>query len=320
MTQLLVFREHLQKFYQKNAFVLNSLFRFLTGFIVFYSVNQLIGYNPVLNHRYVEFILALISIIMSGQILLLFSAVIVVVHIFYVSNVLAIVVAFLFAILYYAYVKFVPKHAYIILAFPILFSLNLVYGLPVFLGLIMGPVAVIPIICGVSIYYLLQTITSVISTSTDSSINLYHVVLQQFIDNEEMYVVMLVFAVVAITVYMIRSREWDFAFEIAIAAGAVVNIILTLLINYLLNINLNMLVFFGGTICSILLVWVIQFMRLSLNYAGVENLQFEDEEYYYYVRAVPKMNIAVPSKHVKHINPKRKILEDENKSEQESVD
>lgn len=57
-----------------------------------------------------------------------------------------------------------------------------------------------------------------------------------------------------------------------------------------------------GTFVSAVGAWLVQFMRLALNYAGVENLQFEDEEYYYYVRAVPKMNVAAPSKRVKRIN------------------
>ena len=51
----------------------------------------------------------------------------------------------------------------------------------------------------------------------------------------------------------------------------------------------------AGTALSVVLVWMIQFMRLALNYAGVENLQFEDDEYYYYVRAVPKMSVAAPN-------------------------
>ena len=32
-----------------------------------------------------------------------------------------------------------------------------------------------------------------------------------------------------------------------------------------------------------------------------ENIQFEDDEYYYYVKAVPKVGVAVPEKKVKRI-------------------
>lgn len=302
MTQLLVLREHIIKFYQRFALFLNPLFRFIIGFITFSSINQLIGYHPVLNEAYTEVLLALLSILMPGSVLLFAAAVFVVVHIFYVSNMLALVVSVILFIFYFAYIKFVPAHAYVIAAVPIAFSLNLVYGIPILLGLFMTPVAVIPIICGVGVYYLLQAVTSVVSISADTSMNLYHALQQQFFDCREMYVMMFVFSLVSVLVYILRTREWDYAFDIAILAGAVCNTILLLVIKYFLDINVDMVSFFAGIILSTVLVWIVQFMRLALNYASVEHLQFEDEEYYYYVRAVPKMNVAAPSKRVKHIN------------------
>ena len=60
-----------------------------------------------------------------------------------------------------------------------------------------------------------------------------------------------------------------------------------------------------GNLASMLAVQVYQFFRLALNYASVENLQFEDEEYYYYVRAVPKISVAEPDKSVKKFSVRR---------------
>ena len=302
MTQLLVLREHIQKFYQKYAPFLNLFFRFMIGFVAFSSINRIIGYNPVLNQVYVELFLAALSMLMPGGVLLFASAAFASVHIFYVSRILAFVVALIFAIFYFAYLKFVPKHAYAVFAIPIAFPLNLVYGVPVFLGLIMTPIAIVPITCGVGIYFLLQAVTFVVSSSVDTSTNLYHTVLQQFFESEEMYVMIIVFSLVSIIVYVLRNREWNYAFEIAIVSGVVSNAVLLLIIKYLLDININVVSIVTGSILSGVLVWVIQFMRLALNYASVEHLQFEDEEYYYYVRAVPKINLAAPSKRVKRIN------------------
>ena len=101
---------------------------------------------------------------------------------------------------------------------------------------------------------------------------------------------------------MIRSLRVDFSFEAAIIIGIVSDIILCLFANYLQLMKLHMIPFFAGAVISLGLVWLIQFFRLSLNYAGVENLQFEDEEYYYYVRAVPKNSIATKSKRIKRFN------------------
>ena len=115
----------------------------------------------------------------------------------------------------------------------------------------------------------------------------------------------LVFCVVAVTVNIIRSKEMDYAFEIAILTGGILNVILLLLTNYFVKIDTKMFALLAGTVLSVVLVWMIQFMRLALNYAGVENLQFEDDEYYYYVKAVPKINVANADVRIKHINAKK---------------
>ena len=41
---------------------------------------------------------------------------------------------------------------------------------------------------------------------------------------------------------------------------------------------------------------------MSLDYTGVRKLQFEDDEYFYYVKAVPKLKVAVVDKTVTKID------------------
>ena len=59
----------------------------------------------------------------------------------------------LFLIAYLIYLRFLPEHGYVILAVPILYGLHLPYLMPILLGLIGAPVAVIPMSCGVVCYY-----------------------------------------------------------------------------------------------------------------------------------------------------------------------
>ena len=44
---------------------------------------------------------------------------------------------------------------------------------------------------------------------------------------------------------------------------------------------------------SLVIALVLDFMILSVDYSRVEHTQFEDDEYYYYVRAVPKAFVSV---------------------------
>ena len=107
MIHLLVLREHLKNIYQKYSRFLDSLFRFVAGLLTFLAANEVIGYNPALNHWYIVLILAVFGIVMPGGALVVTAAVFVVAHIFYVSPVLALVVGTVFVILYYVYIKFV---------------------------------------------------------------------------------------------------------------------------------------------------------------------------------------------------------------------
>ena len=302
MTQLLILKEHIQKFYQKYSLIINPLFRFLAGCIIFYAANRAVGYNPALGNNYVIGILSVITVVFPPQMVLFIAALYVVLHILYVSKYLALVTSVVFAILYLIYIRFLPKHGYIIMSVPVLFAFNVPYALPILMGLVSTPVVIIPIGIGVIVYYMLQTIVSVVGTSTDDAVNLYHAVLQQLYSNLQMYSIIVIFSIVLIVVYIIRNREKDFSFEIAILTGTILNLILIFISNYILDISVNILYLIVGVVLSAVIVWIIQFFRLSLNYEGVENLQFEDEEYYYYVRAVPKTNIAAASKRVKRFN------------------
>lgn len=47
---------------------------------------------------------------------------------------------------------------------------------------------------------------------------------------------------------------------------------------------------------------VLEFFAFNLDYKRIENVQFEDDDYYYYVKAVPKVAVATPDRKVKQIN------------------
>jgi hypothetical protein len=60
----------------------------------------------------------------------------------------------------------------------------------------------------------------------------------------------------------------------------------------------------------------------SVDYTRTEYLQFEDDEYYYYVKAVPKAAVAIPEKTVKRINERQKtgVIDSEQIAELEKIE
>lgn len=302
MTHLLVMRERLIRFYQDHARIVNALFRFLISFVTFFSINQLVGYNPVLNSWYVVVAFSVVNTVLPMSVLIFLAAAYTVFHVYYVSVSLALVILLVFLIAYLVYLRFLPEHGYVILTVPVLYGLHLQYLVPILLGLIGAPVAVIPMSCGVVCYYALKCITTVIGTATEESMVLFNQAFQMIFTNQEMYLAIAVFAIVMVTVNMICSQEFHYVYETAITAGVIVNILLILLLSFPFNVEVHVLYLLASSVFSGLLAWLIQFFQVVLNYSAVEYLQFEDDEYYYYVKAVPKMNIAVGEKRVKRFN------------------
>lgn len=131
---------------------------------------------------------------------------------------------------------------------------------------------------------------------------LFNQTFQMIFTNQEMYLTIAVFAIVMVVVNMICSQEFHYVYETAIVVGVIVNILLFLAVSFPFNIEVHVLPLMIETVICGVLAWIVQFFRLVLNYTAVEYLQFEDDEYYYYVKAVPKVSVAVPEKTVKKIN------------------
>ena len=92
----------------------------------------------------------------------------------------------------------------------------------------------------------------------------------------------------------------------AIGSGAVLNVVLFLTGGLIMQVRISLLGLVIGTAVSVLIALLVEFFVFSVDYSRTEYAQFEDDEYYYYVKAVPKMSIAIPDKKVKKINTRRR--------------
>ena len=65
----------------------------------------------------------------------------------------------------------------------------------------------------------------------------------------------------------------------------------------------TMMIFSG--ILGVVIGLFLEVIFFSVDYSRTENVQFEDDEYYYYVKAVPKINVAGEDVKVKQINARK---------------
>ena len=118
----------------------------------------------------------------------------------------------------------------------------------------------------------------------------------------KMLLMVITCAVVVIAVYMIKSLPVDYSWKIALGMGVVVNILIILIGCTALEVDMSIGGVFVSTMISALIVLIIQFFIFNVDYSRTENVQFEDDEYYYYVKAIPKVSVEAPDVNVKRFN------------------
>ena len=302
ITKLLEFRGAARRFFQKFHMIIEPVFRFVISFLAFHTINETLSYNATLGNPVIELGLAAVCTFLPPAILILAGALLATAQVYSASPILAALVLVIFAVLYCFMVRFSGKYGYAIVAIPVLYVFNMPYLIPLLLGMIATPIAVFPATCGVIVYYVFKVIQEAAVrqdiTSLDATLALYIDVVDSLFTHKEMFVTIAIFAVVIIVMYLVRKLRFEFVFEITIVLGAVLTILGFLLADLKLEIGVNTGAMIFGTLGSMLLVFVAQFFRMVLDYTSVEYVQFEDDDYYYYVKAVPKIDMAMPQKNV----------------------
>ena len=309
MTNLLVIKEQLKEFYAKYSGYLAPLIKFVLAFTVLFIINNRLGFHARLSDITVAVILAAISAILPYGAITIVAGGVAVGQIFAVSPIMAAVILVVYIIMYCLAIRYTSKFANAILAIPILYVLNIPYTVPILLGMIATPVTVLPTACGVVIYYMFSAIKKTAGAATGTSmediLSLYKLIVDNALANHEMVFYIVLFTIALLITYFIRKRDLDYAFEAANAAGTIVCILGVLIGKLGFDVSGNTLVLLLGSILSGIIVYVICYFRMTLDYTAAEHLQFEDDDYYYYVKAVPKIKITAPEKNVKRINPQK---------------
>ena len=118
----------------------------------------------------------------------------------------------------------------------------------------------------------------------------------------EMFFVFVVSAMVILITYAIYRMSFEHSWVASFIAGGFFNVVLFLAGNVLILIDIDIVLVVTGSVVGIILALIIQFFKGVVDYQRTEILQFEDNEYYYYVKAVPKLYVSESNKNVKKIN------------------
>ena len=309
MTVLLEMKERIKLIYSKYEAFIVPVLKFLLAFITFSTLNSRMGYMTRIDDMRIMLIAALTCSFLPVGLMVLMAAVFSLMHMYALSMEVALVGLCMYLIMYLLFFRFSPKDSLVVVLTPLLFSMNIPYVVPIAVGLLCGPASIVSVGCGIAVFYLLRMVIdsapNIRIMEEGEILEKVRFMVEGILGSKAMLVMIAAFVVTVLVVYLIRRMSVDYSWTIAMVTGAMINVVLLLIGDLMYDVNLSMGSVLLGSLLALVVAKVIEFFRFCVDYSRTEKVQFEDDEYYYYVKAVPKMTVSVPTKTVKRINSQR---------------
>ncbi len=291
---ILKLKNTLRDICRKQDEIITPIFRFVWSLIVFMSVQKMFGYNSLANKPEVNILLAVLAALLPDGFMFFMVGVISALHSFSVSIEVGAVFIVLFTIIYCVYIRFFPKYTYAVMLVPVFYVLNIPFAAPIIIALIAGLSGLVPAVCGAAFYYFTKCAAEVYrllaTEDPENEIEAIKQITTVFVGNKEMYTVMIIFAITIGVTAVLAKFSYPFAMYIAIVAGTIMNIIGSIIAGAIVGQDVDVNLVLIGSIVGIVLALIVRFGQGMLDYKHTQRVQFEDDDYYYYVKAVPKID------------------------------
>ena len=314
MSFLLEIREKLKNFYGRTEMFLLPVLKFFLAMICISMINSKLGFMYKITSPTILLVVALLCSFLPANMMVVFSALFIVMHIYSLSLECAVVTIVLFMLMFLLYFRFSPKDALAVIFTPLAFALHIPYAVPLAAGFVGTPLSAISVGCGVVVYYVVDYFSvnaSMLSNlDAESTVAKFKFIVDALLANKTMFVMAAVFAVTVILVYIVKQLSFDYSWRIALILGTVACSVMTFMGDIIMGLGISVGSLVVGMILSVIVVVILQFFVFCVDYSRTENVQFEDDEYYYYVKAVPKLSVPSAEKKIKRINDDNDVIQE----------
>ncbi len=309
MMGLLVLKERLKELYARFDIYITPVIKFIFSGMTFFLINNNIGFTAPLTEPLVPLVLALVCSFLPYGAISFMAALFMLAQLWGISlEITLVMLLFVLAagLLYYG---FQPGDSYLLILTPMCFLFRIPYAIPLIAGLSGSAISAIPVSCGVFIYYALlyvkQNAGVLTNDLSQDEVQKFMQIIRSLMANKEMLIMIAAFVLSLVIVVIIRNLSVDYAWIIAIAGGTVTQLGVIFMGDITSTVSVSVLGLLAGVLASMVVAAIYTFFVFAVDYSRTEYVQFEDDDYYYYVKAVPKLTVKTPDVKVQKINARK---------------
>lgn len=312
MPALLELRNNIINLYRRGESIIRPVYRFLAALLAMADINGRIGYEDNLTGILPVLLVALLSSLLPGGAIIAILAIVILLHLYALSLEAALIGLLLLCLLLLLYFRFGPKDSMLLVSAPAAYLFGIPYVLPVMGGLLFNPGSAVTVAVAAVIHSYLTFVSeneaAIVSAAADEDlISRFRFVIDGVMQNKSMIVMAAALAAAAVVVYIVRRLSIPYSWYIAVGTGGLVQLIVILVGDMVYATDISIIGAFLGVIVSMAIGAVVTFFLFHLDYSRIEDVQFEDEDYYYYVRAIPKITYRESNRTVKTISTSRHV-------------
>ncbi len=290
---LLEMRENLQIFYARYGAWVNAAVKFILSFLFMFFLRQDLGFFSLFDSFPVMALISAVCAVLPYGAICFVMALVLLAHVYEVSLEIALIAAAVLFMIGLIYFGFQPRNAYWLLLTPIAFFLRIPYVIPLLAGLSGSLAGLFPACCGVVVYYLTAYVSenaaAITGDLTTDILEKCMQMIEELVTCREMIFFAAAFALGLILVYLFRTLAIDYAWAIAVALGVLGQTAVLFVGDFLFDVPVSVTGLIAGMAVSLLITAVYILFVFMVDYSRTEKLQFQDDDYVYYVKAVPKI-------------------------------
>ncbi|MCD8018029.1 MAG: hypothetical protein LUF92_00095 [Clostridiales bacterium] len=315
MAELVYLKEKINQYYQKYSERINPVLKGLVSFLFLILIQNMFPYYQGINIVLAALVCSVVQAFLPMSFLFCTASLLIAVNLWKASVELSIVFIAVIAMCCLLFIRVDAKYGFIIFLTAVLFYLKLEYLLPVIVAMVYGIGSILPMIAGIVIYFFstyIADVNALLTTTTDQDpgIGISRVVNLMIID-KRMLVILITFSIVVFIATLLYRMFNENAWVFTIIIGNVAMAVLLLSGRLIFELNFSIWRVFLETVLAIGVAVLFQFFKGIGDYSRVEKVTFEDDEYIYYVKAVPKIKVAQEERNVTNIRPGRNDEEED---------
>ncbi len=294
MQKVFSIREKLNELIDRRSQFFRFLGKFLISVLTVVSLHNIFGTSEMLQGKHVALIAVLAgTLIPFAYIYPLF----ILLCLYYLSS-YTIDVSLLFfvgvLILYGVYNRNFTKYGFVALLTFILLPTPLSGMIPLYVGINCGIIAIPPMIAGIFVYHFFTSLNGATKALelAPAGTQMYECVIDTLVENKELIVCLVVMSVVAVLARQISRMKFNYSWYLCVPIATIVHAVLFMYGCFFFELSSSILRVSITMIISAAVMQLLQLYRGVLDYSHPEILEFEDDEYFYYVKAVPKVKVS----------------------------